>query len=151
MNNRTRGVPRRIVRWWLLPVVAAMLAACGGGSGSSANADRVATFIDSHVAGLEFRSATRSGLTDVNGNFPYQAGETITFSIGNLILGTITPTGDKVTPLDLVPGVTSSTDPRVTRMLQVLQTLDSDATRTTGFRSRPPPGTTRASWPGRFA
>ncbi|MEY4756648.1 MAG: hypothetical protein RJA34_1546 [Pseudomonadota bacterium] len=137
MNNPTRGISRHIRRWWLMPVVAAMLAACGGGSGSSANADRVATFIDSHVAGLEFRSATRSGLTDVNGNFPYQAGETITFSIGNLILGTITPTGDKVTPLDLVPGVTSSTDPRVTRMLQVLQTLDSDANPDNGIQITP--------------
>ena len=136
MKHPSQGLVRRIGRWWALPVVIATLAACGGGSGSSANADRVATFIDAHVAGLEFKSASRSGLTDANGNFPYQVGETITFSIGNLVLGTITPTGDKVTPLDLVPGANSS-DPRVLRMLQALQTLDSDANPSNGIQISP--------------
>ncbi|MFM1909036.1 MAG: hypothetical protein RLZZ591_2713 [Pseudomonadota bacterium] len=137
MKHRSQGLVGRIGRWWALPVVIATLAACGGGSGSSANADRVATFIDAHVAGLEFKSASRSGLTDANGNFPYQVGETITFSIGNLVLGTITPTGDKVTPLDLVPNAMDSSDPRVIRMLQALQTLDSDANPSNGIQISP--------------
>lgn len=136
MNNSSQGRLRHLVRWCVLPVAAATLAACGGGSGSSANADRVATFIDAHVAGLEFRSSKRSGVTDANGNFPYQDGETITFSVGNLVLGTVTPSGDKITPLDLVPGATSS-DARVIRMLQALQTLDGDANPENGIQITP--------------
>jgi hypothetical protein len=110
--------------------VSATLTACGGGSGSSPSASsgttQVATFIDSAVEGLAYTSGSRSGLTDRHGNFPYAPGETVTFSIGNMVLGSVTPTGNKVTPLQIVPGATSATDARVTRILRTLQTLDSD-------------------------
>ena len=61
-----------------------------------------ATFIDSPVTGLEFYSATQSGITDSNGNFIYKEGETVTFHIGNLYFGSAKPKNGKITPLDLV-------------------------------------------------
>ena len=79
---------------------AATLTACGGGGGTaSSGPTQVATFIDSPVEGLAFKSASRSGLTDRNGNFPYTPGETVTFSVGNIVLGSVKPTSNKVTPM----------------------------------------------------
>ncbi len=114
---------------------AATLTACGGGGGTaSSGPTQVATFIDSPVEGLAFKSASRSGLTDRNGNFPYTPGETVTFSIGNLVLGTVTVTGNKVTPLQIVPNAANASDPRVTRILRTLQTLDSDGDLNNGIQ-----------------
>ncbi len=114
---------------------AAMLTACGGGGGTaSSGPTHVATFIDSPVSGLRFKSASRSGLTDRNGNFPYTPGETVTFSIGNMVLGSARVTGNKVTPLQIVPNAANASDPRVTRILRTLQTLDSDGDLNNGIQ-----------------
>ena len=111
-------------------LAASLLTACGGGGGGGSNAAsagmQVATFIDSPVAGLEFEGPTYSGTTDDNGNFYYRSGDRVTLKIGNLVLGSVTPNGDKVTPIDLVAGASSSSDARVVRILRTLQTLDSD-------------------------
>jgi hypothetical protein len=120
--------PRGLV---LHVLTATLLTACGGGggggsSGGAPSAMQVATFIDAHVAGLEFEGPNYSGTTDDNGNFYYRTGDRVTFKVGSLVLGTISPTGDKVTPLHLVTDATSSNDARVVRILRTLQSLDSD-------------------------
>ena len=110
-------------------LVCGLLTACGGGSGSSSAAPaamQIATFIDSPVAGVEFEGPSYSGTTDDNGNFYYRTGDRVTLKLGSLLLGTVTPSGDKVTPMDLVTGASSSSDPRVMRILRTLQSLDSD-------------------------
>ncbi len=85
-----------------------ILVGCGGGGGGSGDtaaattSTSTATFIDSYVSGLEFESATQNGVTDTNGNFIYKEGESVTFHIGNLYLGSARPKDGKVTPLDIV-------------------------------------------------
>jgi hypothetical protein len=109
-------------------LVTSLLTACsdGGGSNAISAGMQVATFIDSPVAGLEFEGPTYSGTTDDNGNLYYRSGDRITLKIGSLVLGSVSPSGDKITPLDLVAGASSSSDARVVRILRTLQTLDSD-------------------------
>lgn len=112
-----------------------ILGGCGGGSGGSttgSSATSVATFIDSPVSGLQFDTASESNVTDTNGNFRYTEGENVTFHIGNLYLGSAKPKNGKITPMDLV-GVTDYTDPRVVRILQTLQSLDSDGDPSNGI------------------
>ena len=62
-----------------------LLGGCGGG-GNSSNAvvpgvEPVLTgyFTDSAVEGLTYKTDTQSGVTDLNGAFTYQAGETVVF------------------------------------------------------------------------
>ncbi len=71
-------------------IVFSLLTACGGGGGgggSSAPEALTGRFVDSAVQGLRFQSATQSGTTNANGEFKYFAGETVTFYIGNFVLG----------------------------------------------------------------
>jgi hypothetical protein len=119
-------------------VTALILSGCGGGSDSTTstatggNGTLTATFIDAPVTGLEFVSPTQSGETDNNGNFIYKEGESVTFHIGNLYLGSAKPKNGKVTPLDLI-GTTDVNDPKVVNILQTLQTLDSDGNPANGI------------------
>ena len=113
------------------------LAGCGGGGGSestSTSSSQVGTFIDSPVSGLEFDAPSGHGITDANGNFTYMAGERVAFHIGNLYLGSAVPSNHRVTPLSLVEGANDASDPRVTRILRTLQSLDSDGNLENGIQ-----------------
>lgn len=119
-----------------------VLCGCSGGGGSQSNVPAgdnttgnssvlTGVFSDSPVQGLHFETATQSGLTDANGRFRYQAGETVTFSLGATTIGSA-PGAPEVTPLDVV-GATDVDDAearglmdRLTNILLFLQSLDRD-------------------------
>lgn len=82
-------------------------------------------FLDSPVGGLGYTSASEEGNTDAAGEFRYQPGENITFSIGDLELGSA-PGADRVTPIDLVEGAENASDNKVNNLAILLQTLDED-------------------------
>lgn len=119
-------------------VTAFLLVGCGGGGSTSSTASGIATatFIDSPVSGLEFESATQSGISDSNGNFVYKEGESVTFHIGNLYIGSAIPKNGKITPLDIV-NTADISDPKVVRILQTLQTLDKDGNPSNGIAIDP--------------
>ena len=105
-----------------------MLSGCGGGSdGASGDTDtsNYGVFYDSRVSGLEYRSPSYSGVTDQNGEFPYQAGETIRFSVGGIEIGETEVRGI-ITPMTLV-GVSDPNNDTVVNIIRFLQTLDDDA------------------------
>ncbi|MEM7278841.1 MAG: hypothetical protein AAF385_12020, partial [Pseudomonadota bacterium] len=100
------------------------------------------TFGTVPVAGLSYDSASTSGKTDANGTFTYVAGETLSFSIGNLELGEVEGAAT-LTEFDLGPGTSLPEDEyalrrmisgvaerggfyRVMNIMSLLQTLDSD-------------------------
>ena len=89
-------------------------------------------FVDSAVIGLEYSTATQSGLTDADGSFSYQAGEQVTFSIGDITFPAVAG-ADLVTPLDVF-GTTNIADPSVMNMTRLLQTLDIDGNPQNGIR-----------------
>lgn len=130
---------------WLLPMV---LIGCGGGGdggGGSSNGSDIpgpggpsgdvltGVFLDNAVAGLDYETATQSGVTDEEGTFRYQAGETVVFSIGAVVIGQ-TEGAPIVTPLNLVPGATDAAHPAVTRICRLLQGLDRDDDLRNGIR-----------------
>ena len=118
-----------------LLLFAFILVACSsGGDGGSPNPGNTPTpdpeiltgvFVDSPVAGANYSTETQSGMTTSTGEYNYVAGESVTFSIGGIVLGTAVA-GPVVTPLMLVDGAVDASDPRVTNIVRLLMTLDSD-------------------------
>ena len=108
-----------------------MLTACGGGGSSSGGAapqsgsDLTGVFIDSSVQGLGYSTETQSGVTNVNGEFHYRAGEQVTFFVGGIEIGKATG-ADVMTPVSLVAGAVDETNEVVTRISRFMQTIDDD-------------------------
>ena len=113
----------------VLPVIFLILAACGGGSSSPTVL--TGEFIDSAVANVTFTTATQSGTTNAAGEFSYIAGETVTFSIGDLKFPAVTATSI-VTPITLA-GATSITNQQATNIARFLQSLDADGNLNNGI------------------
>lgn len=113
----------------VLSASAFLISACGGGSDdsppSTSSTASIGIFEDSLVSGLHYETASHSGTTNSSGEFEYLPTETITFSIGGVVLGSALA-GPLITPLTLVDGATDATDPVVTNIVRLLLTLDSD-------------------------
>ncbi len=104
----------------------------GGGGGGDGPAARTGVFTDSPVAGLRYQTDTQEGITAADGTFRYRDGETVTFHLGELQLGSATA-AEQLSPLDLVDGA-EITDSRVTNMLVLLQSLDEDRALNNGIQ-----------------
>ncbi len=134
-----RSLPcwRAAARPGCLPaLLSLLLSGCGGGMDlssllgkpeSAANASAVpqtGQFIDSAVQGLGYvTSSGLSGTTDSQGRFQFLAGDTITFRIAGVDIGTA-PAGLAVTPAHLANGDEDSA--RFRNLLVMLQSLDLD-------------------------
>jgi hypothetical protein len=130
-------------------------AGCGGSSSNDTTSSLLTGyFTDSAVEGLNYKTKTQSGVTDVNGAFSYQAGESVVFSIGDFVLGERATAAPEMTPLDLIPDATlpttlnelsplidfdnSNTSESIafralSNMLTFLQALDSDKDASNGI------------------
>lgn len=113
--------------------LSAALVGCGSDGGGTAQ--QVGTFIDDPVGGLTYScvsgAQTLTGTTDSAGHFNYLPGQTCTFSVGKVTLGTLTgiPSDGKVTPQD-VAGVArgATAAPSALVIAQFLQSLNDGST-----------------------
>jgi len=129
--------PRIVVALFALLSLAgakcAFVARSGSGSGDE-NPDRRGgglivvindgRLVDGPVQGVRYESGSLSGVTGNDGEFQYEEGNTIRFSIGDIVLGETVKARAFMTPLDLVPGGTLDT-PAVINIARLLQSLDS--------------------------
>ena len=109
------------------------LSGCGGGGSSDNNggsSTETGTFVDAPVQGLSYSTATQSGKTDVNGTYKFKKGETVTFKIGELVLGKALAK-PIVTPLTLA-GDTNVSNPsqKAVNIARILQSLDDNTSDT---------------------
>ena len=118
----------------LITVLLITLFGCGGGSSSGSrssgggeepNSTAFGIFEDSAVEGLEYSSGEISGVTTAQGEFEYRVGMPITFSIGDIIFGSVDG-NEVVTPVDLIASAEDETNPAVANIARFLQTLDDD-------------------------
>ncbi|ONG39132.1 hypothetical protein BKE30_10180 [Alkanindiges hydrocarboniclasticus] len=97
---------------------------------------QTAYFIDSTISGLRYNSGSQQGVTGTDGKFNYQAGETVTFKLGDITLGTAQPTSDKLLLKSLNNGTTEQgnvSNSSINRAV-LLQTLDQDADSSNGIQ-----------------
>ncbi|MEX2367060.1 MAG: hypothetical protein WD601_10670, partial [Pseudohongiellaceae bacterium] len=143
--------------FFITGLLALVLSACGGGEGGPSTGDTISvgggggeddtatmvsgTFIDSPVDGLDYigTPSGTSGLTGdtgVAGGFSVEEGDTVTFSLGGLILG---DTGGAVvnngiiTPATLAGDSTNAGSVKAIRIAQLLQSLDDDGDTSNGI------------------
>jgi hypothetical protein len=82
-------------------------------------------FIDSAVSGLSYETSTQSGVTDGKGTFSYQDGETVSFSVGGIPLGSAFGKS-QLSPFEIATGAVDPLDFRVINVARFLQSLDDD-------------------------
>ncbi len=131
------------IRSLLLSVFALLiLSGCVADSNNNAGNERVGYFIDAQVNGLVYVTTSgKKGTTNSLGKFFYQSGESITFSIGNLELGTAKPNSNGlITPQSLAENTWKKADKQNTMevlMLRLLQSLDIDKQNDNGITISP--------------
>jgi para-nitrobenzyl esterase len=114
---------RQFVHLLLLMGGIGFIIQCGGIENREAFLEGV--FIDGPVSGLSYKTKSTSGKTDSIGVFKYKEGEDITFSIGDVVLGS-TEAKIMISPVDLVPNAVDTRSPTVINISMLLQTLDYD-------------------------
>lgn len=115
-----------------LPLI---LSGCGGGGDDSdtstpTSSTLTGAFIDAPVAGLSYSSSSGlSGSTDASGQFSYRSGDTVSFSLGGIEIGSAIAAA-VLTPRKL-PNLT---DTGATNLARFLLTLDSDQNPSNGIQ-----------------
>ena len=97
--------------------LAGLLSACGGSDNDSSsspnpspsNTTKTGVLTDGPVSGATYTINGVSKRTNAQGEFEYQEGDEITFSIGNIEIGTVTG-ADRITPVELADDVTTRTN-----------------------------------------
>ncbi|MGQ9426470.1 hypothetical protein ACXYTJ_10215 [Gilvimarinus sp. F26214L] len=88
-------------------ITASLLGACSSGGSSVVN-DAMAnsqpqtetgTFLPGPIEGLQYESTSHTGVTNARGEFQFVPGETVTFSVGGIVLGAA-PGAKQITPFD---------------------------------------------------
>ncbi|NOQ31709.1 MAG: hypothetical protein GQ570_11360 [Helicobacteraceae bacterium] len=94
---------------------------------------------DIKVGGIAYSSASYSGITSSNGEFHHVKGETTTFKVGSVTIGSMTigPTSGKVSP-QYIAGLTSNIhDATSIAIKQFYHSLDEDENSTNGIMITP--------------
>ena len=104
----------------VLPLFVVLLTACGGGGDdedSAPVANSIGVFTNGPITGVRYTTPTVEGLTNAAGEFEYKEGETVTFSIGDVVLGSTTGASE-ITVFDffgITPPTTQKEFNRITR------------------------------------
>ncbi len=127
-------ITKTIKRIFISGGVSLMLISCGGSSDPASDPSEVLSgiFTDAIVSGVSYVTETRSGFTNAKGEYDYVPGETVTFSIGGIVLGS-SSAGPVVTPLSLV-GTSDVTNPVAINIVRLLMSLDTDGNPNNGIQ-----------------
>jgi len=110
-------------------IVASMIVGLSGCGGSSSSASiGTGHYLDSAVSGINYKCGSEEGITDANGVFTFEKGESCTFYLGDIKLRGVAST-------NLVDGGNMvETDVQIA---QLLQTLDTDGNPSNGITISP--------------
>ena len=99
---------------------------------TTTGSQEVGVFVDSAVAGVTYTTSSGlSGTTNSSGQFSYVVGDTASFSIGDVSLGSVTASS-VLTPVEVM-GASGTADQQVINLARLLQTLDSDGDPSNGI------------------
>jgi hypothetical protein len=104
-------------------IASAFLVGCGSSDDSSSSTTtQTGTFVDAPVSGLSYTTTSGlNGITDTQGHFNYKAGDSVTFKLGSVELGS-SKAAEVITPLNIANNDTAKS----ARIAYILQNLDTD-------------------------
>ena len=110
---------------------------CGGGDSATSQAPLVGSttgvLTDAPVEGVAYTTSSGvTGTTNPLGQYTFNAGDTVSFKLGALALGTV-PAATIVTPLELAAG----NGDKLQNLLVLLQSLDDDGVVSAGIKITP--------------
>jgi len=116
----------------LLTLFVFVFTACGGGGDDSGTEPAKpelgnGVLLDSAVQGVAYRSGALSGFTGPGGEYEFEVGKPVTFSIGDLVIGTVTEGSGVLTPLDF------GSLQLAINVANLLQSIDKDAVPANGI------------------
>lgn len=107
-----------------LLAISVFLSACGGGGSTTPPANpNVGVYLDAKVERLEYRTNTLNGKTNSNGEFEYNTGEDVTFSLYGQDIAVV-PGYSTLTPMDNNDDALHQDYP--INVMRFLQTLDTN-------------------------
>jgi hypothetical protein len=123
-------------RWAMASCLASasLLVACGGGGSSSSPPPTVTgsqsgILTDAAVQGVSYRTSSGvTGVTGPNGEYNFNPGDTVQFTLGGLTLGNVTATGI-ISPIQLA----GSDANKLNNLLVLFQSLDTDGNPSNGI------------------
>lgn len=126
-----RTILRALKVIFLTSMVTTFLTACGGSGGggvagvmgTAALSNAKSTGVFANVSGLTYSTGSQAASTSASGAFSYKTGDTITFSVGDIVVGKATGRA-LVTPLHLIPGA----DAANTNVVNIMRFLMSIGT-----------------------
>lgn len=133
-------------RCGVIALTLVILSGCGeDNDNDNAKSSITGMLLDSPVEGVRYAAGNYSGTTDRNGQFQCKPGESVTFFLGNLELGSA-GCQKIITPIEL-SGSSSVHDLPALNMARLLQSLDEDGNATNGLNipaltASIPPGST---------
>lgn len=115
-----------------VPGILLLAAACGAGTGPGdpvTPGDSTGTLFDTPVQGVSYSTTSGAGgVTSATGEYTFNSGDVVTFTLGSLTLGRAPATG-VLTPIDLANGSAL----RLQNLLVLFQSLDGDGNPSNGI------------------
>jgi uncharacterized protein len=111
-----------------------------GSDSAAAVADTATGVFAGPICGLRYQTPTQTGSTNERGEFQYRKGESVTFLVGGLVLGSVTgaPSVNLAQLVNRADGkIDRLHDPIVTNLARLVQTLDSGGTVENGVTIAP--------------
>ena len=107
----------------MFAILLAMFLISGCSSSDSADSSVTGTFVDDPVSGLTYEcSSGTAGITNAEGEYTCENGDSVTFSIGNVVIGTVDAEATIVTPYSFFP----NNQDAALNLARLLQSVDSD-------------------------
>jgi predicted acyl esterase len=107
---------------------------------AAAAADTATGVFAGPISGLRYQTPTTTGITNERGEFQYRKGESVTFLVGGLVLGSVAgaPSVNLAQLVNRADGkIDRLHDPIVTNLARLVQTLDQDGTVENGVTIAP--------------
>ena len=112
-----------LLKIFALFVAILLMGGCSSSSDGNSDSSVTGYFVDDPVAGLTYEcSSGTSGVTGTSGEYTCEQGDNVSFSIGDVPIGTVTAQAGIVTPYSFFP----NNQEAALNLARLLQSLDSD-------------------------